>query len=112
MNWHLGLCVSGSYSLEYGSAEVEMQCESLEPGARVLLVDDLLATGGTLAAACQLVGKKFRFSVERMVLPTILIKYWYRRYRYPLTRSLKLNIEKYSVIKRWDPKTATVFKFF
>lgn len=52
-----GDCVSECYSLEYGQAEVELQREALQPGARVLLVDDLLATGGTLAAACQLVEK-------------------------------------------------------
>jgi adenine phosphoribosyltransferase len=47
--------VNESYSLEYGVAEVEMQREALQPGSRVLLVDDLLATGGTLAAASNLV---------------------------------------------------------
>jgi adenine phosphoribosyltransferase len=43
------------YDLEYGSAELQMHRDGVESGARVLLVDDLLATGGTMAAGCQLV---------------------------------------------------------
>jgi adenine phosphoribosyltransferase len=43
------------YDLEYGQAELHVHIDSFDPGARVLLVDDLLATGGTLAAACKLV---------------------------------------------------------
>src|SRR6188474_1849755 len=39
------------YSLEYGEAEVEMHIDAVTPGERVVLVDDLLATGGTSAAA-------------------------------------------------------------
>lgn len=45
------------YDLEYGSAELHVHIDGLNPGARVLMVDDLLATGGTLAAACQLCEK-------------------------------------------------------
>jgi adenine phosphoribosyltransferase len=43
------------YSLEYGSDAVEIHQDAVKPGERVLLVDDLLATGGTMSAACQLV---------------------------------------------------------
>jgi adenine phosphoribosyltransferase len=43
------------YMLEYGSDAVEIHQDAVLPGERVLLVDDLLATGGTLHAACQLV---------------------------------------------------------
>jgi adenine phosphoribosyltransferase len=43
------------YALEYGSAAIELRTGTLEPGARVLLVDDVLATGGTAAAAAELV---------------------------------------------------------
>jgi len=43
------------YALEYGSDGLEVQTDALWPGCRVLLVDDVLATGGTLAAAAQLV---------------------------------------------------------
>jgi adenine phosphoribosyltransferase len=49
--------LSFSYELEYGSATVEMHADALKPGARVLVVDDLLATGGTLEAAAELVGQ-------------------------------------------------------
>src|SRR5882672_2732671 len=45
------------YALEYGSATVAMHIDALKPGSRVLLVDDLLATGGTSAAAVALVQK-------------------------------------------------------
>jgi adenine phosphoribosyltransferase len=47
--------VSHKYQLEYGSAEVEMHVDSVKPGIRVLVHDDLLATGGTAAAAAELV---------------------------------------------------------
>jgi adenine phosphoribosyltransferase len=43
------------YALEYGTAALELHADALPPGARVLLVDDVLATGGTAAAACALV---------------------------------------------------------
>lgn len=43
------------YELEYGSAAVEMHVDAIEPGSRVLIVDDLLATGGTAAATVELV---------------------------------------------------------
>ncbi len=43
------------YELEYGEAELHMHIDGIAPGAGVLMVDDLLATGGTMAAGCQLV---------------------------------------------------------
>lgn len=49
--------VSQEYSLEYGSNIVEMSKEGIRPGERVILVDDLIATGGTAAAAVNLVEK-------------------------------------------------------
>jgi adenine phosphoribosyltransferase len=49
--------LSVSYSLEYGTDRVEMHTDAIARGARVLLVDDLLATGGTMKAACELVEK-------------------------------------------------------
>ena len=47
--------VSAKYDLEYGSAEIEMHKDSIKPGQRVVLVDDLIATGGTIEAAAKLV---------------------------------------------------------
>ena len=49
--------IEEDYALEYGQATVAMHVDALRPGARVLLVDDLLATGGTAAAALSLVEK-------------------------------------------------------
>ena len=47
--------VSVSYDLEYGSAEIEMHKDSIKPGQKVVIVDDLIATGGTIEAAIKLV---------------------------------------------------------
>ncbi|MGH2450135.1 MAG: adenine phosphoribosyltransferase [Candidatus Limnocylindria bacterium] len=47
--------VSVEYDLEYGSATLEMHKDAIKPGARVLIVDDLLATGGTVAGTIELV---------------------------------------------------------
>ncbi len=49
--------IEESYELEYGEAAVAIHEDALKPGARVLLLDDLLATGGTAAAAASLVQK-------------------------------------------------------
>ena len=47
--------IGESYDLEYGSAAVEIRSDSVNPGDRVLILDDLIATGGTLLAASKLV---------------------------------------------------------
>ena len=47
--------VSMEYDLEYGSAVIEMHKDSIRPGQKVVLVDDLIATGGTIEAAIKLV---------------------------------------------------------
>lgn len=49
-----GAVLSESYSLEYGTDSLEMHADALRPGDRVLLVDDLMATGGTAAAGVRL----------------------------------------------------------
>jgi len=46
-----------TYDLEYGTDTLEVHCDAVQKGSRVLMVDDLLATGGTMAAACQLIEK-------------------------------------------------------
>jgi adenine phosphoribosyltransferase len=79
-----------SYQLEYGEAVLEIQQDSFQPGDRVLIVDDVLATGGTAAAALQAIREcgaqavgvavllelgflsgRARLAVERDVLPVI-----------------------------------------
>ncbi|RBP53597.1 adenine phosphoribosyltransferase [Arenicella xantha] len=52
-----GDCVSETYSLEYGEAEVELQKTAIKQGDQVLIIDDLLATGGTASAAAALVNQ-------------------------------------------------------
>lgn len=62
--------VSHSYNLEYGSAEIEMHIDAVKPGQRILIHDDLLATGGSASAAAELINKQkatvvgFNFLVE------------------------------------------------
>ncbi|MFC1951241.1 adenine phosphoribosyltransferase [Chloroflexota bacterium] len=50
-------CVSASYALEYGTDSLEMHTDSISQGQRILIVDDLLATGGTMSAVIELVEK-------------------------------------------------------
>ena len=52
-----GAVVSLDYALEYGTDRIEVQADAVTPGQRVVLVDDLLATGGTMAASIALLRK-------------------------------------------------------
>ncbi len=54
---------SQAYTLEYGSDHLEIQKVDVARGDRVLLIDDLIATGGTLKAVCQMVEEKFEAQV-------------------------------------------------
>lgn len=64
-----------SYDLEYGSATLEVHADAFRPGQRILLHDDLLATGGTATAAARLVGRAgavlagFSFIIKLSFLP-------------------------------------------
>jgi adenine phosphoribosyltransferase len=52
-----GKTSSVSYGLEYGTDTLQMHEDAIRPGAKVLMVDDLLATGGTMAACCEMIEK-------------------------------------------------------
>lgn len=52
-----------SYTLEYGTDAVEIHQDAIRPGARVLLLDDVLATGGTMSAAADLVLNNFQADI-------------------------------------------------
>ena len=56
--------ITEEYSLEYGKASIQMHTDAIEKGARVLLMDDLIATGGTMLASVRL--------LERLGADTIL----------------------------------------
>ena len=49
--------ISQEYALEYGTDKIEIHTDAIQPGDNVLIVDDLLATGGTAEAACKLIEK-------------------------------------------------------
>lgn len=49
--------ISESYVLEYGTDKIEIHKDAISPGDKILIHDDLLATGGTMAAACKLIEK-------------------------------------------------------
>ena len=55
--------VSAKYDLEYGTAEIEIHKEDLRPGMKVVIIDDLIATGGTVEAAVKLAG----YDVESVI---------------------------------------------
>ncbi len=63
---------STSYDLEYGSATMEMHVDALRAGSRVLVVDDVLATGGTLLAATDLVAQAGGVVAGHLVLIELL----------------------------------------
>ena len=49
--------ISQEYDLEYGSAEIEMHTDAVKPGQKVAVIDDLIATGGTVEAAVKMIEK-------------------------------------------------------
>jgi adenine phosphoribosyltransferase len=61
-------CEAAAYQLEYGEAVAEMHADALIPGERVVLIDDLLATGGTAAAAIKLIEQVGAVVVEAQFL--------------------------------------------
>lgn len=66
----LGEVISEAYVLEYGTDCLEMHVGAVHPGERVLVIDDIVATGGTLSAAIRLLGKVMWFS-SNLILITL-----------------------------------------
>jgi adenine phosphoribosyltransferase len=64
--------ISAAYSLEYGTDRIEMHADAVTSGTKVLLVDDLLATGGTMKAACELVERAGGEVIETSFLIELL----------------------------------------
>ena len=63
-----GETISVNYDLEYGTDQIEMHTDALKKGERVILVDDLIATGGTALAAIKLINKMEAEIIENLFL--------------------------------------------
>ncbi len=59
--------IEEEYALEYGTAVIEMHKDSIKPGQKVVIVDDLMATGGTLKAICNMV-ERLGGKVEKIIV--------------------------------------------
>lgn len=81
---------SVTYALEYGKDTLEMHQDAIKPKARVLLVDDLLATGGTVEAVCKLLKKaRARIVGIGFVVELLFLKGRKRLRNYPVTSLIK-----------------------
>ena len=63
-----GETISVNYDLEYGTDQIEMHIDALKKGERVILIDDLIATGGTALAAIELINKMEAEIIENLFL--------------------------------------------
>ena len=63
-NEFIGEVIAEAYELEYGTDCLEMHVGAVQPRERAIVIDDLVATGGTLSAAIRLIGKDFSLSFE------------------------------------------------
>ena len=63
-----GETISINYDLEYGTDQIEMHTDALQKGERVILIDDLIATGGTALAAIELINKMEAEIIENLFL--------------------------------------------
>ena len=63
----LGKVISEEYELEYGTDCLEMHVGAVQPGERALVIDDLVATGGTLSAAIRLLGEWLFLALKSVV---------------------------------------------
>lgn len=69
---YIGEVIAEAYELEYGTDCLEMHVEAVHPGERAIVIDDLVATGGTLSAAIRLLGKTLCFLL--LIIPALLTK--------------------------------------
>ena len=72
-NFYAGETISAEYKLEYGTDKIEMHVGAVKKGQRVLLVDDLIATGGTLAAGISLMETARLLTMLRLCLHSLVI---------------------------------------
>jgi len=54
-----GACYGQEYKLEYGTAKIELQCDCIHDGEKVLIIDDLCATGGTILATINTIQENY-----------------------------------------------------
>jgi len=87
-----GPCVAATYEKEYGSDVFEMQADTIKPGQTVLIVDDLIATGGSASAAGELVAKQGGITLEYLFIISLPF----------LKGEAKLDAPAYSIIQCED----------
>ncbi|KAF5331588.1 hypothetical protein D9611_007750 [Ephemerocybe angulata] len=87
-----GQCIQASYEKEYGTDSFEMQADAIKPGQTVVVVDDLIATGGSAKAAGELVEKLGGKTLEYIFIIELLF----------LKASSKLNAPVYSIVQSED----------
>ncbi|KAL0949742.1 hypothetical protein HGRIS_009782 [Hohenbuehelia grisea] len=87
-----GQCVSASYEKEYGTDVFEMQADAIAPGQSVVVIDDLIATGGSAKAAGELIAKQGGKTLEYLFIIELLF----------LKGAAQLDAPVYSVIQSED----------
>ncbi|KAG6855118.1 hypothetical protein C0991_006047 [Blastosporella zonata] len=87
-----GQCVSASYEKEYGTDIFEMQADAIEPGQTVVVVDDLIATGGSAKAAGELIAKMGGKTLEYLFIIELTF----------LQGGAKLDAPTYSIVQADD----------
>jgi len=87
-----GECVSASYEKEYGTDVFEMQADAIKPGQTVVVIDDLIATGGSAKAAGELIAKLGGKTLEYLFIIELLF----------LNGGSKLDAPIYSIVQSDD----------
>ncbi|PCH41186.1 adenine phosphoribosyltransferase [Wolfiporia cocos MD-104 SS10] len=87
-----GECVTATYKKEYGSDSFEMQADAIQPGQNVVIIDDLIATGGSAKAAGQLVSQLGGKVIEYLFIIELLF----------LKGAQRLDAPVYSMVKTDD----------